>query len=235
MNKVSEASFGAKLFRAQSLSTYIIGFTNYSPAYTEAEPTNYAASLVAIADANNLVAATTTAYSTAIANRSKLFHKEATSVVKIGALIRGFVAGQYGKDSVEYKQIDKQLSKLSSGKVSRTTDADGNIKLGPSQSELSFGSMTQTFANIITILESFNNYNPSRFELQIPQLRANLSNIITANAEVVNTHSPMKVAIDNRKGLYENLSKVSQRIKEYVKGNYGTQSNEYKLIKGLSI
>jgi hypothetical protein len=40
---------------------------------------------------------------------------------------------------------------------------------------------------------------------------------------------------ESRTTKYEQLSQLCQRLKESVKAQYGTQSVEYKLVKGLKI
>ncbi len=96
--------------------------------------------------------------------------------------------------------------------------------------------MTQTFNDIITTLTTYGtDYAHTNVKIKLPALTTQLTALQTANANVTTAYGQYKPAKDNRQLQYADLKDRSDRIKESVKSQFGTSSNEYKLIKGLSI
>ena len=96
--------------------------------------------------------------------------------------------------------------------------------------------MLQTFSDLITTLETFGaNYSPTNQELKATQLKAKRDLATQINTKSIQDYGQLKLSRDNRIKNYVELSKLCQRFKETVKAQYGTQSTEYKLVKGLRI
>ena len=105
-----------------------------------------------------------------------------------------------------------------------------------SQSERGFGSMTQNFSDMITALSNFKaKYAPANADIVLAALQAKLTSLTAANIEVTATYGQLKLKRDQRSDLYQQLTDITQRIKDAVKGQYGLQSTEYKLIKGIKV
>ena len=234
MASISEVTFGAILLRGQNLLSFITGFIGYNPPRAEEKKVDFKAFLDVIVVANSTETTTRMAYNSSTKARSDAFHKNDLSVVKLGPLIRGVVAAQFGKSSTEFNQINTAVAKLKAGKMIKIPASGNADPKTISQSEMSYGSLTQTLASVIAILESFNGFSPSRTELQIPQLKGYLVTLAALNADVAVNFQQLKTAQATRRDLYNELADRTSRIKDYVKGTYGTMSQEYKLIKGLN-
>lgn len=235
MSSSSENSFGARLRRAQDLATYIVRFPNYNPPRSEEMPEEFNVFLNTINQANIDIVSIRQNYNTAITMRYNLFRKDNNCLIKMLAPLRGYVLAQYGKNSIEFNQIDAIITKIRSGKVIKTLASDGTTETKVSQSEQSYGSLTQYFGELVIILQGFKDYNPSRNELQITNLQKFLANINTLNNTAAVTYQSLKTNRDARQKSYKELHDRAQRIKAYIKANYGTSSTQYNLVKGMKI
>lgn len=235
MASTSETSFGARLRRAQDLATYLAGFANYSPPREEETPDGFQKLLNDITTTNTNVTTALQNYNTAVTNRYNAFRQDDLSLLKLLAPIRSIILAQYGKESIEFKQTDTIIAKIRAGKLLKTPATDTTPETKISQSESSYGSLTQFFNDLLNTLQTFRDYKPSKTELQLPQLQAFQTNLDTLNNNVATHYQKNKQNREARRTLYEELTDRAGRIKAYVKGNYGTQSQEYILIKGLKI
>lgn len=235
MASKSETSFGARLRQAQDLATYIAGFANYSPPRPEETLDDFQKLLNTLVEANSNVNTALQNYNTAVTNRYKAFRQDDLSLFKLLAPIRGVILAQYGKESIEANQANTIISKIRASKLIKTPATDTTPEIKISQSEQSYGSSTQFFNDLINTLQTFRDYKPSKTELQLPQLQAFQTNLDNLNNAVATNYQKNKQTRETRRTLYEELADRAARIKAYVKGNYGTQSPEYTLIKGLKI
>ena len=104
-----------------------------------------------------------------------------------------------------------------------------------SRSEQSFGSLIQSFNNIITILNELTGYNPSNTKLTVDSLKTLSQEATNQNNLVAKYISDLKTVKAKRLALYDDLHDRVQRIKAYIKAQYGYSSEQYKLIKGLLV
>lgn len=234
MASSNEKTFGSKIANADTLATHLTTFTTYAPVRPEESVVNYKALIATIKTNNNLVASTKTTYSQATDKRVKLFTKNTDSMLKTLAPIAGQIRAKFGKSSKEAEYIASLITKIrgeSSKKLKK--DDEGEFV---SQSERSYGSQTQTFTDIITTLTTYGtDYAPTNVKIKLTALNTQLTALTTANTAVTTAYGAYKPAKDNRQTQYADLKDRSNRIKESVKSQFGTSSNEYKLIKGLSI
>ena len=105
-----------------------------------------------------------------------------------------------------------------------------------SQSERSYGSITQHFADIIaTVTALGTDYAPVNTNIKIAALTTKMNTIKTANNNVTTTYGALKTSVDGRQKQYNDVSAKIQRVKDAVKSQYGIGSTEYSLIKGLKV
>ena len=126
------------------------------------------------------------------------------------------------------------ITKIRGIKVARsaTTEITDTI----SQSERSYGTILQTFSDLISTLTIFGaNYAPTNAELSVTKLTQKRDLATQINIKSIEELGALKIARESRTTKYEQLSQLCQRLKETVKAQYGTQSVEYKLVKGLKI
>lgn len=104
-----------------------------------------------------------------------------------------------------------------------------------SQSEQSFGSLTQYFSNLVSNLAQLPGYNPSNEMIQVGTLQNFVSQINQLNIDAAMRFQQLRESRNRRNDNYDILHERVQRIKNYAKANYGINSSEYTLIKGLRI
>jgi len=234
MAVISESSFGKKLDNAQALSTHIKSFGNYTELNEELTIANLDAKIQELFTNNSEVANKLQTYSMTIDSKQKIFTKESNSITKIVTPIIANVRSVFGKNSQEAQNIGNLITKIRGVKVARTSTSQTSETI--SQSERSYGTMLQTFSDLITTLETFGaNYSPTNPELKATQLKAKRDLATQINTKSIQDYGQLKLSRDNRIKNYVELSKLCQRFKETVKAQYGTQSTEYKLVKGLRI
>ena len=234
MPSTSERTFGSKLANAETIATHLKTFTGYTPPTTDTSIANYNALIASVKAENSSLTTKQAAYSAAIDVRQKHFTKEITSIDKILSPIIANVRATMGKSAKEASAITTLITKIRGVKVKKPKSGDKAEAI--SQSERSFGSVTQNFSDIVTILGTLNtNYAPVKTNLKLAALKTKLADITTANNTATTTYSALKATIDNRSSKYKELSEKTQRIKEAIKSQYGVSSSEYKLIKGLTV
>ena len=237
MASTSENTFGAKLRNAQDLLNYIQGFIGYAPPRTQESVASMTTLITSIVTANTTTANNQQQYKAATAARQAAYKGTNGSIEKLLPSIKGAVEAQFGKKATETASIGAQIKTMRSNKLvkSPTDPTKLTQEKTVSLSERSFGSMVQSFNNIIASLQQFSGYNPSNPNLKVAALQATATNVNTLNNTVAQKTLALKNAKSNRDTQYADLKDRVQRIKSYVKAQYGVASNEYNLIKGLKI
>jgi len=234
MASTTEATFGAKLANASTISTQLKSFVGYLAPTADTSIEQYDLLLESIRTTNADVISKKANYSAAVETRLNHFSKEATSVDKLISPILATVRAKLGKNAKEVSDITAIAVKIRGDKVSKGKAGENGNSI--SQAELSYGSKTQNFTDIVSILSNLgSNYNPINEVIKIPALQAKITAINQANNVVASTYGLLKVSADLRNTQFEQLSEATQRIKESVKSQYGVSSVEYKLIKGLKV
>jgi hypothetical protein len=237
MPSQSESSFGARLRKGQDILQFITNFPGYAPPRPEESITGFDTFLVQISDNNTTETQAQQDYSQNVTLRQKAFLKEDGSVDKLLSPIKGAVEAQYGKNSKEAELISAIIKNMRNTKLIKPP-IDPTATTAPtaiSQSERSYGSLTQYFKDIINTLTQFNSYNPSNPQLTITGLKATATQLDTLNNTVAQKYQALKVARDKRRDIYTELKDRIQRIKSYVKAQYGNNSTEYRTIKSINI
>lgn len=230
----SEITFGARLANASTISTHLKSFTDYAPPKADQSAANLDAVVETIKTQNSSTAGNKQAYSGAVDKRQKLFTKDADSLVKIMSPLGAAVRSIFSKTSKEATDIAAMIIKIR-GEKFKKGKAEPNADF-VSQSEKSFGSMTQNFSDIIATLQKFGGtYKPANKSITIDSLVAKLALLTQANTDVAAAYGTLKQSTDNRVVLYKSLNDLTQGIKDAVKSQYGLSSTEYKLVKSLKV
>lgn len=235
MASKSESSFGARLQNANDLYNYMTNFPNFAPPRPEESPATFYNLLQEIATINSDETLLQQQYNLAVTSRTNTFRKNPNSVAKLLAPIRAQVQAQYGKDSVEFNQVDAIVHRMRKSKLIIVAATEKTPESKISQSERSFGSMLQYFNDLIQTLNLLPGYNPSNPLLQITNLQQFAVQLVQLSSDVAIRYQQLRDARYRRNVLYDELHDRAQRIKAYVKANYGTQSSEYDLVKGLRV
>jgi hypothetical protein len=234
MASTSEVTFGARIANAEAVSTNLKGFTGYVAPTTETTIVNYDVLIASMKTENSSVATKKLAYSVAVDVRQKHFEKEPTSIGKILSPIVAAVRAKMGRTSKELAEITALMTKIRGEKPKKPKEGDTPETV--SQSERSYGSMTQNFSDIVTTLTALGaNYSVVKVNLKLPALLTKVADVTAANNAVTTTYGSLKTTVDSRANKYDDLGERTQRIKEAVKSQYGVGSTEYKLIKGLKV
>ncbi len=233
----SENSYGAKLRKSQDLLTYISGFSKYEPPREQESVSAMEELIRSIISTNTSEGNQRENYKEAVDSRQAAFSKNTGSVEKLLSPIKGAIESQYGKKSTEASAVNATIKKMRATKLTKapTDPTKEKQEKKISQSERSYGSMTQFFNDIVNTLTQFPEYNPSSDPLKIASLQETASKLTTLNDKVAQKVQQLTSTRTSRQDLYTELKDRVQRIKSYVKSQYGNNSQEYKLIKGLSI
>ena len=237
MASTSETTFGAKLRNAQDLVTYITGFTGYAPPRTQETVASMTTLINSLVETNATEASQQENYKVAVANRQAAFSKKTGSVDKLLSPIKGAIDAQYGKKSTQATTINAIIKKMRATKLINVpadpTKPDQATTI--SQSERSYGSITQSFNDIINTISQFEGYEPTNNAIKVVTLQTTATQLTTLNNAVIQKIQPLKTTRANRQAQYTDLKDRVQRIKSYVKSQYGNSSTEYNMIKGISI
>lgn len=237
----SEVTFGARVANASKISAHLKTFTGYVAPTANTTIPSYDALIASLTTENTSIATKKAAYSAAVEVRQKLFFKDKDCLMKILSPVTSAVRAKIGKTAKRVTDITALVVKIrgekkAKGKDPKPEDTAEENKDSVSQSERSYGSMTQNFNDIITTLTSLGtDYAPVNTAHKLPALNTKLASIKTANDTATTTFGALKTSIDTRSSQYTDLTERTQRIKEAVKSQYGVNSTEYNLIKGLKV
>ncbi|MFN7117969.1 MAG: hypothetical protein ACK4TA_14300 [Saprospiraceae bacterium] len=235
MAERSENSFGARLDRARKMLGSISTFPNYNPPRNEETVAGLTDLINQIVTLNQEETSLEQQYNTLVKNREGLFYEDEHCIIKLLTMVRGAVEALYGKESIEFSQVDTLVRQM---RDNRPAEREATEKLPAgkvSQSERSYGSITQNFSDLVTIVSQLPNYRSNNPLLQISELRnlVNRANQLAIDIPVL--YQQLTNARDRRRAAYKELKDRGARIKAYVKSDYGTNSTEYKSIKGIAL
>ena len=241
MSSISEKSFGARLLRAKNILTQIQTFGSYNPPEPTQMPVAFASFLDDITEANAIESQLRQQYKSNVDSRQLAFRKGTSSLLKLLPQIRGALEAKFGKNSQAYAAANEIIKKIKKTKTV-TVDAepgDGNSGSNTpgsiSQSQQSYGSLLGYFNDLINMLSQLAGYNPSNPALKVASLQAFALSLDSLNLGVLQKYSALHQQRQERLNLYEDLSGRVQKIKAYVKSEYGVQSDQYGVIKGVEV
>lgn len=226
-----ETGMGARLRNAQDLLAFITGFSGYNPPRPHESVAGFDSFL------NNLIAVNTSfihsfnTYNLAVEQRIDGV-KGKHGLKKSLSLILGAVQSQYGKSSIQYNTILTVIRRIrASNRIYKNTGSGNHASI--SVSAQSYGSFTQFFKDLVTGLRGFSDYNPSNHTISITNLDNTCLFLDNLNNNVATAFLQVKNARALRTKNYRELSERVQRIKAYVKAQYGNQSVEYQTITAI--
>lgn len=228
----SESGFDSRLSAAKTL-VQVMNTYGIIPSRAEdstSELTDFFSTI--IANRTNLDIATAN-YNAAVVGREAAFSsKSNTSIDKMLTLIRKYLESLYGKDSLEVNQIAAKIKDIRSKAPAVKKNSDGTTST-ISQNQLSYGSKIGKFASLVTVLATFNGYDPEIPHLKLPALQAFIADVNTLNDTAASNNSAMKRLKEERIMLFKDLRERCLRVKAYIDYKHGKDSNAYKDIKNL--
>jgi hypothetical protein len=111
------------------------------------------------------------------------------------------------------------------------TDADTAI----ANTEKSFEGMFELFYQLVETLFEYPRYNPTRDDIKAANLHVFANKVAGLNSDVISFYKGLSSTRSKRKAQYEELKIRIQKIKNYLKSEYGINSSEYNLIRGIRI
>jgi len=234
MPSTSENTTGSRILNAETIVKHVSSFATYVPLRPTESVANMQTVITSLKTSNTNEASKLQAYSLAVENRQKLFSKDSDSLKKILSPIGSSVKAQYGKNSKEAKDCMGLINKIRGNRPIK--DKAKPTENSISQSETSYGSITQAFSDLIagvTVLAPA--HNPANNAVKLPQLNTKLAQIQTANTGVVSAYGNLQKERKTRNDLFVDLKERIVRIKDAVKSQYGIKSVEYGLIKKLAV
>jgi hypothetical protein len=236
-----ESGLGAKLKRAQDLLVLVSQFQNFNPPRSEDQIASFSSLLDELLIANNTIAQLEEQTAISISQRQDAYRNNEFSVLKSLTLIAKAVEAQFGKKAKETElvlKIVRQMRPSSKKKATSTPISDGatDVKIIPvpkSISELSFGTIIQRFRNLIETLGQLPGYDPSNPELKVASLSAKADQLLVLNNDVTLKMQNLKAARFSRTEKYLQMTDSAKRIKAYVLAEYGKNSQENNVVKGL--
>jgi len=234
MASTSEITFGSRLHNAEKILTHLQSFTGYEPPAPDQSVINLQRIITGIKAQNANAARSIQAYSAAVDTRQKLFLKNSDSLIKLMSPISSAVRALFGKASKEASGIAALVTKIRGANVKKSPAAPDSEFV--SQSERSFGSITQSFANLVATLENYGAaYKPANDNIKPAALNTKLTQLTDVNIAVTVAYGALKQSRDDRASAYKTLAALVQGIKDAVKSQYGITATEYVLIKGIKV
>jgi hypothetical protein len=233
MKTPSQASYASRLARAQQLHQFISSFQDFNPGIPELTAVGLENFIAQLNGTQAGHTSTHFAYAEAAKARKKVFATNDYSISKSVTRINAYLKAKKGKDSQQYIAINTLLNKIRGERVV-TINKESTLE-SISRTEKSYGSQLQNFMDILTLLTEYGgDYAPSNTSIHVSQLEVLKGEATTVNNAVTITYSAYKPKINERQEYFRQLSDTANRIKEMVKSQYGTNSVEYTMIKGLN-
>ncbi len=232
MGTTSQASYAARLARAEQFYQFISTFQNFDPGMPELTPIGFQNLIVQLSSTQSEHTVKHHDYAEAAKERKKVFTTNPDSIAKTLTRVNAYVRARKGKDSQQYIDVNTLVKKIRGERpVTVTINASEETI---SRSEKSYGSQLQNFTDVITLLQRYNGDYAPTTEVGIPALQILQRQATSINNSTNSSYGAFKPKINERQKGFRNLNETANRIKEMVKSQYGSTSVEYNLIKGLN-
>ena len=143
------------------------------------------------------------------------------------------IRAKFGKNSSNYLITKSLVAKIRGIKLKSETKVDAETH---SVSQQSYGSILLNFQNLINDIQALGTeYEPANEAIKLRNLIDIKMQAELSNENVTLAFGNLTSKQDQRLAAFNILSEKAQRIKDYVQSQYGIDSSEYKLAKGLNI
>lgn len=233
MSSTTERTFGSRLAKAKTLKIYISSFENFQPDSGEYSADDLQTSITLVEALNPQVATALYNYKQVVAIRRSIYATTPLSIKKISTPINAFYRGKFGKKSSQYLAINALVAKIRGVKLVKSSKVDEETH---SVSQRSYGSVLQNFKNIISDIEALGTgYNPANNNITLEKLIELKNQAEESNQNVSLAFTILSPKQTQRQDAYDELSDKALHIKDFVQSQYGVDSSEYNLVKGLNI
>nr|WP_294937189.1 hypothetical protein [uncultured Flavobacterium sp.] len=233
MTKQSQASYAARLARAEQFYQLISTLQNYNPGIPELTPESFQRLVTQLSETQLKHSTTHHEFSEAVRHRKNTFTVNPNSLAKTLTLVKSYVRAKNGTNSPDYNNLNTFIKKIREEKPSPITTHSSHEII--SRCERVYNNQLQHFAEIIRFLEQYGpHYNPTNVAIKIPALNTLHAAAAEVNNTVTHKFSIYQPRIDERQIGFKKLTETTTRIKEMVKSQYGANSIEYNMIKGIN-
>lgn len=233
MASKSERSFGSRVEKANKLKIFISGFNNYHPDSGEFSVDDLQQAITLAETLNPQVEAALYKYRQEVAKRRVLYINTPSSIKRTITPINSFFRAKFGKNSSQYLATKALVAKIRGVKIKTQKATDEQTH---SVSQQSYGSILLNFKNLITDIETLGAiYNPTNDAIKLVNLLSLKNQAEASNDFVSQAFGVLTPAQTQRQQAFDQHSAKALRIKDFVQSQYGIDSAEYKLVKGLNI
>ena len=234
MPSQSEVGHAKNVANFQDLITYCTAYgTTYNPPRPPLTILSLGTQLASARTELDNVITAKNSFDTITGDRQLLFENLKPLSTKVVNFLS--VTGASEQVIADAKTINNKIQGRRAGTVSVTPPPEGGTpQKTVSISRQSYDMLTENFATLIDLVASVPTYTPNETELTIASLNDYLSQLQTANTNVINAevaYSNARISRDNV--LYADgtgLVDTASDVKNYVKAIFGATSSQYKQV-----
>ena len=248
MSTYYETGHSKNVANLEDLISYCVGYgATYNPSKTSIKIAGLTTLLATSKSNIQAVNTTLTAFHNSTNAREIAFEPLRPLGTKIlNALLASGASDQTINDfktlnrKVQGKRAGSKLTKADSGKTAKTIDPNAPVVDTPktiSSAQLSYSSLIEHIATIITILSTEPTYLPNENDLKIATLIAKQADMTAKNTALATAYTAVSNSRINRdKVLYKEttgLVPIATDVKKYIKAVFGASSAEYRQVKSI--
>lgn len=229
----SQRSFASRIDRGEVMYQRMLTFEGYEPGEQDLTIAYYRTLLDSVKGEYQNHSGTQYDFLGEAKKRAAAFGKGPDSLSKLATRIKTYTRAKFKKDSHEFQSVEKLVLKMRGQKPAVINRGANESTI--SQSETSYGAQLVNFEDIVEIAKGLDSrYTPANASIKLPQIIAAAQQASALNDSTAATYALFKPAVAKRQNAFIRLNEISTRIKDMVQSQYGTDSPEYKLIKGLN-
>lgn len=233
MKKISQRSYASRLDRAEKMHQHLTTFVDFQPGDDDLTAAGFRLFVTNLTALHTQHQGTQYDFIEEAKERRKVFTGNPDSLNKISTSLKTYTRGKFGADSHEFKTIEKFVGNMRGHKPASVTRNSEETTI--SQSETSYGAQLVNFQDIVSTVGKWGaQHAPANTKLKLPSLQEYATIAAQRNNAVAQKYALHKPTIAGRQEGFAELSNRTTRIKDMVSSQYGTNSPEYKLIKGLN-
>jgi hypothetical protein len=244
MASTSETGHAKNVANFENLVSFCVGYgATYNPSKANLKVPALQTQLASCKANITAVTSTSVAFNNAVNARIiAFFGIRKLSTRLVNALDATGATAQTVKDlkTVNAKVQGSKLTKADAGKAAKTIDPNAPVVDTPktiSSAQLSYSSLIEHIATIITILSTEPTYLPNEVDLKVATLNTLLTNLKNTNTGVINAYTTVSNSrIARDQSLYNKtngLCETANEVKKYVKSVYGATSPQYKQLSAI--
>lgn len=228
-------SFAHRTRRALDFLIIIKGFQNYTPPRSEESIKGFEAFLSKLEETSTEETKCSADYNFKVATRRMKFLQGDDSVMQTFLNVRNYVSSYFGQNSIQHEMLDDIVWKMRTNSYARSKSKSkkDDFRKTRSNTDRSYGTMTGNFADMITYLKGFGEFVPPDHKYSIENMNNYLMELQNINDTVFEALQKKENAKLKRKFFFDELKDRTDRIKSYVKSNYGKNSQEFEKIKNM--